>query len=215
MTAEHEHEGDCCRFCGTMEPRAGAEEYRWRKTHLRICVSSDLPGMLRQAFLTAVMEAARRWQAVCGLTFESTNDQRGCDILVTTGPIDGASGTLAWSELPPGDDRMLKQKYDTAEKWRTAAGSGIDLVAVVCHELGHAIGLPHAAQSAPDLMAPYYKPEVSSPGAGDIARIQKLYGPPVVPPPPPPPPPSGGSKIVIEVYNADAIKIPGYRVVRE
>jgi len=45
---------------------------------------------------------------------------------------------------------------------------------VICHELGHALGLAHLNFGA--LMAPYYDPNVSKPQAEDIEEISKLYG---------------------------------------
>jgi hypothetical protein len=47
-------------------------------------------------------------------------------------------------------------------------------VSVICHELGHALGLPHL--NAGNLMAPYYDPDVTAPQKGDIEEIVKLYG---------------------------------------
>lgn len=50
---------------------------------------------------------------------------------------------------------------------------------------------------------------------GDAAFAAKLYPKPDAPQPPPsPPPPAGGSKVTIDIYNAERISIPGYKVVK-
>ncbi|NDC10566.1 MAG: hypothetical protein EBZ75_14750, partial [Oxalobacteraceae bacterium] len=85
--------------------------------------------------------------------------------------LDNKGGTLAWSELPCGvaENVQLDQMFDEAEDWSFNMA-----VAVICHELGHALGLPHLANG--NLMAPYYDPNVTKPQDGDVAEIIKLYG---------------------------------------
>ncbi len=172
-------------FCGNHERRTAraALAARWNKSQLAWCVQTDLPGILRDAFRAAVAEALASWAAVCGLTFaESAATQ--ADILIATGPIDGPQGVLAWSELPPA--RPVHQRYDTAERWVTAAGQGIRLPTVVAHELGHAFGLDHDDPRSGSLMAPTYSDAIVRPQPRDVARIQALYGKPTTPPMPPP-----------------------------
>jgi hypothetical protein len=180
--------------------------------------------------LSAFSEAFHSWSDVCGLEFFHATPTT-CDILITFGRIDGSMGVLAWSELPPGDDRMLTQKYDTGDGFVVAVTPSrgkIDLVAVAAHEIGHALGLDHTGRGTGDLLEPVYLAGKRTPQAGDIRRIQMLYGPPhtkTTTPAPAPDPVPGGQKpvrIVIKgadlvefiVTNADEISIPGYSVKR-
>jgi predicted Zn-dependent protease len=188
-------------YCGTpaFDLAAGAPA-RWSKSQLLWSVQTDLPGVLHDAFRAAIAEALAAWAAVCGMTFAEAPSAAQADILIATGPIDGPQGILAYSELPPASP--VHQKYDTGEQWRTAAGQGIDLPTVACHELGHALGLDHDAQGSGSLMAPYYDPNVSKPQPRDIARAVALYGPPrqTPPSPPAPPPVTPAEKLVIALF---------------
>lgn len=186
----------------------------WNKKELSVSVAGDLPTLSRAEFTGAVKQALDSWANVCPLKFFISSDNP--DIIITTGKIDGPSKVLAWSELPDGSDRMLRQRYDTSERFVIAvnpAMNTIDIVAVLTHELGHALGLDHAPQGSPDLMAPIYQPGRREPQDGDIARIQKLYGKPQ-----PNNPPTGNPNdpIIIKIFlDAGEIQIPGYKVTKE
>jgi hypothetical protein len=200
---------DPVRFCA-LEDIAEARDTKWGKKRLAWFVASDLPSVLHDALRGTVKLALGNWALVCDLTFTEAAGAESADILVTTGTIDGPSGVLAWSELPPSSP--CHQRYDTGENWTTDAHGQqgpIDLLAVITHETGHALGLQHAPQGTPDLMAPFYSPTIRTPQPGDIARMQALYGKPTVNPPdvPAPPLPGGGSRITLEITNADLIRI--------
>lgn len=148
----------------------------------------------------AVEQALNGWNAVCGLKLTMATNAQTAHIVVTSGRIDGPSGVLAWSELPCGFTasqwRQLKQQYDTGEIWTIADNppSGrIDAVRVICHELGHAIGISHIHDG--NLMAPMYSTSIRWPQRGDIAEARARYGlpTPTIPPPGPglPPAPDG------------------------
>lgn len=173
-------------FCGVTEPML-ANLAAWRKRRLTWRANGDLPGLTRDVLRAAFKEAFISWQNVCGLVFEEISSGQP-DIVITTGRIDRQFQVLAWSELPDGSDRPLTQKYDTSEPWVIAVNppsSRIDLVAVACHEIGHAIGLDHSRPGTGDLLEPTYAAGRRVPQRGDIERVLSLYGPPTGSPPPP------------------------------
>lgn len=201
------------RICG-IEDTLDARDTRWQKTTLAWGIEAGLPGVLLDTFRAVARQAFASWSAVAGLTFIEAASTDMADIVIGTGSIDGALGTLAWSELPP--SQPCHQRYDTGETWSvdgTPTGKEIELLAVMAHEIGHALGLQHDAQGSAALMAPYYSPKVLGPQARDVSRIQVLYGPPKAVPVPPVTPPTGpASVITIVITNADRIEIPGYNV---
>lgn len=197
-------------FCGVSEAqafRAGP----WRKREITWRWAGDLPGLSLADCRGAAAEAFASWQAVCGLTFREVQGA-AADITMTTGPIDGPGQVLAWSHLSDGQDRPLLQKYDDGERFVIAVRpprDRIDLVAVACHEVGHAIGFEHAARDSGDLMAPTYKPGLRTPQQGDQARARAWYGPPL---PQPGPAPPGVEPAVVTIFDAAGRVLASYKL---
>ena len=194
------------RFCALPDRAALRTSIcKWPHTRITWTLTGSFPGVSSRATLDAFKEAWESWRRVCGIEPENVQSSRP-NVLSTTGSIDGPGRTLAWSELPCGvqASATLTQKYDTREPWDADM-----LLAVPCHEIGHALGLDHLA--AGNLLAPFYDPRIKAPQAGDIAEAQKLYGPPIIQPPPPPQP---GVEMVIRVRGG-LVTIDGYKIVKE
>lgn len=192
-------------FCAHADTTLDARDTRWSSAAvargLAWTLQGDLPGLAHAAFLDTLRRAFTRISSVCGLTFREASGD--ANIIVTTGPIDGASGILAQSALPPADP--CEQRYDSAEQWNKT----INLLPVVLHELGHALGLQHDPQPGA-LLSAYYSPSIQDYTSRDIQRLQALYGPPVVKPPDPPgipgdPSPQDGSFITVQIEDAKSI----------
>lgn len=135
-----------------------------------------LPGLSDEQIAQAYDIAFSQWAAVCDLEPTRVDAPNKANIYARSGSgkkhqLDGSGGTLAWSELPCGvhETIQLDQMFDEAEDWSFNMA-----IAVICHELGHALGLPHLSWG--NLMAPYYDPNVTAPQAGDVEEIVKLYG---------------------------------------
>ena len=160
----------------------------------------------QERVLNCLHGAIREINEACGLTLKVTSDRRSADILMATGKIDGAGGTLAWSELPPSNP--CQQKYDQSERWGFEPGKrGIYLQAVMLHELGHALGLEHFRGSTGNLMDARYDRDVFSLQLGDIDELISRYGPRTEPLPPPMPVPK--APCPPETESPDTDKITG------
>lgn len=159
----------------------------------------NLPGLSAEDAQRAFDQACSQWNQVCGIKLRRAGGP-AANIVAKSGSgqannLDGRGGTLAWSYLPCNStpQSVLQQMYDESESWSFSMA-----VAVICHEIGHAIGLPHS--TAGNLMAPYYNAQVTKPQAGDVAEVVKRYGQPVATPAPVPP--SGdpaAPKVAVEV----------------
>lgn len=189
-----------------------ADLSKWGKRAIRWCVTA-LPGLDEARVIAAYREAWSYWAAVCGIEPAYVEGARTSDVLMGAGLIDGRNGTLAWSELPNGSDRQLRQMYDTGERWvvsETPDAASIDLVRVACHEVGHVIGIGHLPAGTGNLMCPAYDPRIRRPQRVDIAEAVARYGPPTPGPIPTP------EKVVVEISGVDPglIVIPGYKLVK-
>lgn len=169
---------------------------KWPTNRLTVSIKSTIPNFTLGQSRNIVIDALNSWGDVANLdfTFDHSADSN-VNIHLTVGPIDGPSGTLAWSELPNRSNKVL-QKYDQNEAWVLSSNppqNKIDILAVMVHELGHALGLSHAPQSERNnaIMAPFYNPEIRSPLSHDINRIQALYGKSTTPSPTNPNPTNG------------------------
>jgi len=218
------------RFCGcpdVMEQRAGVS--KWPMKDITMAIAGKLPGFADSDFHSAAEECCRLWNGTSGIRLAMSTNPRTANIVMGTGPIDSAGDTLAWSELPNGTKRQLRQKYDTYERWALFAGwrnGWMDALRVITHEVGHACGLGHGPAGCQ--MAPTVS-EIRAPRAWDIREMVARYGaaspsaPPADPAPtpagPPPanpaPPAGGGSVLTIQLQGAiEAIHIPGYRITK-
>ena len=149
---------------------------KWPHKEITYLPKLALPGVSADQVVQAYDIAFSQWAAVCDLNPQRVEVANKANILARSGTgkkhgLDDRGGTLAWSELPceVTANVQLDQMFDEAEDWSFNMA-----VAVMCHELGHALGLPHLAKG--NLMAPYYDPNVTEPRAGDIREIQDLYG---------------------------------------
>jgi predicted Zn-dependent protease len=199
-----------------MAPRCGMPdrvkaEGRWGIKELRYWQNIRFSFLDSKVVADAYDKAWAQWVAVCGMHATLSPAPTGSNVVATSGHIDEQYQVLAWSEMPPGSATagvVLRQMYDDAEK---EYASNLDmLVAVMCHEIGHALGLDHSTNPR-DLMAPYIT-DIVRPQPGDVQRIQALYGPPVATPapspdpgpnlPPIPPPPAPAPDVITRVVVA-------------
>jgi hypothetical protein len=124
-----------------------------------------------------------------GRFFEARTGE-GQNIDVTFGAIDGAGNVLArtsyWYNRFTRAFVEVNIVFDSAEEWTiyggilcSSQGSGIDVEAVMAHELGHGVGLGHSSSSTALTMYPYYSPGATHQrtlATGDVKGILNIYG---------------------------------------
>lgn len=148
--------------------------------------------------------------------------------------FDGPAGVLAYAGLPVNGSGQVPLMFDLDEQWTptdpnfhemadgvaeavSAAGTptieqlvrGIQYFFVCLHEMGHAMGLSHAAAGSANVMAPVYNPAVTKWGAWDLEQLQARYGNPT-----PTTPPGGGPGADVSSMRV-LIGQDKYRLVRE
>jgi len=184
---------DGARLCGVDDTLGVGQLCKWPLVRVTWSVVADLPGFARETFRAAAEEAWSYWSAVCGILPQQIQGP-AANVVIGIQSL-GPGGVLADCQLPCGATigSTVRMRVDTEEAWVLAENpppTKIDLVRVLAHELGHAIGIPHIGSG--NLMAPTYSSAIRRPVAGDVAEAVARYG--LVPPRPPEPPTPGPLK---------------------
>lgn len=198
--------------CG-VQARMASKEARWRKNRLTYWVESYVGGISQADQDELIRLAWSSWEAAADVKLTKVGGRGQADMVISTGRgasagFDGPQGTLAWAQLPPGNDSQLLMRFDLDERWlRDSTAPGILFRNVACHEFGHLLGLDHSrVQGA--LMAPFYAAGVDRPQASDdVTRIQALYGRPAQQPPSPPTPTPAAGVVTVDL-GARTVTLP-------
>lgn len=130
----------------------------------------------------ACVDAANRWNEVCGIKLKRTGNRSEANIYLTAKRIDSSGGTLAlgWFPMSSSPNQSVEQRLDTMERWNYDY-----LAEVSCHEFGHNLGWGH--KNGESIMHPYATGKWPKPTRYDISVATDYYGKPSTPEPDPPP----------------------------
>lgn len=192
----------------------GLDLAKWTKPVLRYYVENYVGGLDRAVQQEVFAKGWMGWSNVCGIRIGAAPTANDADIVISVGrgrphDFDGPGRTLAWAELPQGNNAQLLMRFDLDEAWIVDPGRhGILMQNVFNHESGHLLGLSHSRVPGA-LMAPIYNPSVVWPQANDdVVEVQKRYGRPVVVPTEPP----ATNEYTIRVKGE--VSIDGHRILR-
>jgi len=162
----------------------------WNKEFVTYRIANCPTSLDCESAKAAVRQAIEAWDAVCGLRLDELAE--GGDIVVSWesgehgdhSPFDGPGGKVAHAAYPYTNGKYWLDgdlHLDAAENWIVGDSVGpfpeeVHLKTAVMHEIGHSLGLPHSSD-ADSMMWPVYK-GIRILSAGDVAAIQKIYGPP-------------------------------------
>lgn len=157
-------------FCGARAQelaRARSGQMKWRKRELTWCIVDRLPQipLVSQVNWTAWAFHQYRLATNGWFSYRQVVKHDDADIILTTFR-DRPNGVLADMQLPPGDDRQLMGRFDSAEPWN-ASPQAVQYQLTALHELGHAHGMNHIDdRRMPSVLDSVYNPK--------LLKLQKL-----------------------------------------
>lgn len=159
--------------------------------------TTNLGSFLPAGYQMQVENAFNLWSSYGDIEFTNIADGGGPvndggaagftgDIRIGAYDIDGPSNVLAFAFFPYPADAINSARgdifFDSAEGWEFIDDGTVDgafnFFRVVLHEIGHSLGLDHAAGLGLAIMDPFYSESIAATlQADDIAGIQFIYGP--------------------------------------
>jgi len=207
-------------------PRCGVRDdaftlpARWRKRELRWWVDQyidGIPGLSRSDQDDLQALSFHDFESVIDVKWTRAQSRQQADLIVGVGEgsrdqFDGPGGTLAWCQIPSGDERPIIMKFDRGDPWIKSADvgrRGILYGNVDKHEKGHAHGMLHISGEKALLNA-FYAADVGMLLSADKKALLALGYPPAQAAPTPP---TGSQTITITIQGkVTAASLPGFRV---
>ena len=141
-------------------------------------------GVSMPVFLEELRAAFVLWEEAANLTFKLVApDQAQILFGAQAVPRGRAFTNVDYEDAAASDTHRLRQSLvclNPATPWKVGFDGNLDaydLRYVLAHEIGHAIGLDHPGAQRGHLMSFRYDEDSRGLSAGDIAGIERLYGP--------------------------------------
>lgn len=161
----------------------GCSYPRHHLTYTFLNVTSDLAADQQKA---VVRQAFSAWAAIADLEFSEVEADESPDFRIAWRaanhgdgyPFDGPGNTLAHAFFPPpcGGSNAGDLHFDDGETWvLDPSASGILLLQVAIHEIGHLLGLSHS-QNQSAIMYAYYSATNTQLHQDDLNGVVALYG---------------------------------------
>lgn len=156
---------------------------KWNKSNLTYSFDNGTADIPNNDEFQAVRDAFDLISNITNLSFSEVSS--GGDIRIgwyagnhgdgAGNAFDGAGGTLAHASNYTASASYVILHFDEDENWSLSPQSGVDLMSVALHEIGHNLGLDHSPEFCATMNA-FYSGVKRNLGQDDLNGIRDLYG---------------------------------------
>jgi hypothetical protein len=159
------------RYLSLVNPRL-----KWNRTNITYSVNATTDGRSTALIEAAVQKAFARWSSATNNLVTFTKVASGADIPITFVPpgdasLEGAQGKTSYITSSSGGNRDILDS--TTMKIRSGLAEG-SLIALVSHEIGHALGITAHSDNSADAMAAVVDAKRTI-SARDVNTLAALY----------------------------------------
>jgi hypothetical protein len=131
----------------------------------------NISGLNNESAQIAILRAIASWQRFIPV-FSEAKSAGEANLVITTGTFGTtvADGVLALSDIGPPVGHQLRLSINSAVSWNPSEFEG-----VVCHELGHSLGIRHSDITRPRQLMGVVRNGVSTPQDQDIELAKQIW----------------------------------------
>ncbi|XP_030848182.1 72 kDa type IV collagenase isoform X2 [Strongylocentrotus purpuratus] len=158
---------------------------KWNKTELVYKIFKFPQNVKKSQYRNEIARAFQLWSNVTPLTFREVNRRASADIDIrfVSGfhqddyPFYGAMGVVGHPMVEEMYEHVVRIDVDADEQFTFDRADGINLLQVMLHQIGHALGLGHSSDHI-SIMSPCVKPYIPNftLTETDVTGIQSIYG---------------------------------------
>ncbi|HLS52421.1 MAG TPA: matrixin family metalloprotease [Tissierellaceae bacterium] len=115
---------------------------------IKYCLVENAPLLTYEETVALVEDAVTMWGNIINKPFVQVDSINEANIYFTFEFLDGTGGLLGFAEYPPYFQVKNWNRNITLDKYDIHGDTDLDIVTIIAHEVGHALGIKHSEDPA-------------------------------------------------------------------